>query len=121
MRHELHRVLKTPRGKELAKMTREQGLQREIHLMPHQEKSYSETPGQNIYIDPYFHPPFMTAHGIEYASTARLIGHELGHAITGAGRNEDPGGAMDNVLQNENPIVTHLNPPESERTQYFMP
>jgi hypothetical protein len=118
MRKELKKVLKTPRGKELADMIKKQGLQRVIQVKSHWNNADSDTPGQLLRIDPYFHPPIATTQGTVYASTARIIGHELGHAVTGAGANEDCCHAMDNVRQNENPIATHLSPSEPERTQY---
>jgi hypothetical protein len=75
----------------------------------------ADTPGRNIHIDPCEHPLIHTTMGIQPASTARIIAHELGHAVTGVG---DTGpGNMDNVNQNENPIATQLGEPYS-RTQY---
>lgn len=58
--------------------------------------------GKNVYVDPKFHPQIETTKGIIPASTARVIFHEVGHAVTGAGKAELTTGAMDNVIQNEN-------------------
>ena len=44
--------------------------------------------------------------------------NELGHPVTGAGRDELSKGAMDNVIQNENPVANALNPPEPSRIKY---
>jgi RHS repeat-associated protein len=71
--------------------------------------------GPNVYVDPCSHPLIHTTMGIQPASTARIIAHELGHAVTGVG---DTGpGNMDNVILNENPIATQLGEPYS-RTRY---
>jgi hypothetical protein len=60
----------------------------------------------DIYIDPEFHPNTATTAGRKDASTERVLAHEIGHAATGI---EDTGpGRMDNVIANENPIVTEL-------------
>ena len=118
VRRDVKRVLATPRGSELAAMIRQQGLQRTIHSVPHTSIADSNTPGPDLRIDPYFHPQITTTQGPVDASTARIIGHELGHAVTGAGQLERSFGAMDNVMQNENPIATRLDPPEPARTQY---
>ena len=54
--------------------------------------------------------------GPQPASTERIVGHELGHSATGTA--DDGPNRMNNVNQNENPIVTHLPHPEPPRTQY---
>ncbi len=74
-------------------------------------------PTGTIEIDPNFHPQVRTASGNVIASDERIAGHELGHAVTGTG---DTGkNQMDNVKQNENPIVQDLG--LSPRTQYSAP
>lgn len=118
VRQEVKRVEETPRGKELVKMIKDSGQARVINLKDHWNNANSDTPGKNVRIDPNFHPSVETTAGKVPASTARIIGHELGHAVTGAGKEELTRGAMDNVRQNENPIATHLNPPEPARIKY---
>jgi RHS repeat-associated protein len=110
-RHELQRALATPRGRELVALIKQQGMQRVIHLRDNWNDARSDTPGRSINIDPHFHPLINTTEGVIAASTARIIGHELGHAVTGAGWNENRGRAMDNVRQNENPIANALGEP----------
>jgi len=71
----------------------------------------------NINVDPNFHPPIQTSDGIVTPSDERIIGHELGHSVTGV---TDSGpDQMNNVKKNENPIVTELG--MSPRTQYQLP
>jgi RHS repeat-associated protein len=119
MRKEVRRVRETPRGKELVKLIRERGEQKFIHVSKGLNDAFTDRPfGNNIYIDPNFHPEIRTTVGLQHASTARLIGHELGHAVTGLGQREIPFGAMDNVIMNENPIVNALQPPEPSRIEY---
>lgn len=71
----------------------------------------------NIVIDPDFHPEIPTLAGRKSASTARILAHEMGHAATNVG---DTGpGQMDNIILNENPVVTELG--LSPRTGYTVP
>jgi hypothetical protein len=76
-----------------------------------------KTSTDTIQVDPDFHPVIKTEDGLIRASDQRIIGHELGHSVTGTldeGTNK-----MDNVKQNENPIATQLG--LSPRTQYLAP
>jgi uncharacterized protein RhaS with RHS repeats len=115
VRRDLNDIYNTDRGNELRKMIRKEGLQRCIHLNA-ASRNQGQTPGPDIWIDPNSHPTIQTTAGPQAASTRRIISHELGHAVTGTG--DDGPNDMNNVNQNENPIVGHLPIPEPARTQY---
>jgi len=68
-----------------------------------------------VFIDPNWHPDTCSPGGLVPASTARILGHEMGHL---ANLHDDGPGQMNNVLINENPIAAALNPPEPPRIQY---
>ena len=70
--------------------------------------------GKFINIDPSAHPMIRTTAGKIPATTARIIGHEFGHAVFGIS-DADPG-RMNNVNLNENPIMLELGEPV--RTHY---
>lgn len=76
--------------------------------------AYAYPGGDAIYVDPNFHPVTQTTVGPIAATTRRIIAHELGHAVFGT---LDNGFAnMNNVNQNENPIMNSLGQPS--RTRY---
>lgn len=62
-----------------------------------------------ISVDPNFHPDTQTTAGMQPAPTDVILGHEIGHAITGA--KDDGPNNMNNVNKNENPIRRHMNLP----------
>ena len=62
-----------------------------------------------ISVGPNFHPYVSTQCGPEQASTAIMLGHEIGHAATGASDNGPD--SMSNVNLNENPIRLELGLP----------
>ncbi|MBK6738660.1 MAG: hypothetical protein IPG64_12490 [Haliea sp.] len=66
-----------------------------------------------VRIDPYNSIDLPTTGGMQPASLAAVLGHELGHA---AGFHDDGPGQMNNVNANENPIRSALG--ESARTAY---
>jgi hypothetical protein len=70
-----------------------------------------------IDIDPNFHPLVQTTAGAIPLTDERVVGHELGHSVTSA--LDDGPGQMNNINQNENPIVRALGQPA--RTQYGPP
>src|ERR1700694_3353924 len=75
------------------------------------------TSTNTVLVDPSYHPELQTTAGPQAASDVRILAHELGHSVTGT---QDSGpGQMDNINQNENPIVKALGLPE--RTQYGSP
>ena len=56
----------------------------------------------------------LTTEGYIFTTLTRIVAHELGHAVFGtldSGENR-----LDNVIENENPIMRDLNEPE--RTKY---
>ncbi len=66
-----------------------------------------------IYVDPSFHPTILTTAGEIPATTRRIIAHELGHAVFGTA--DDGPDRMNNVLQNDNPIMNSLGEPSGLR------
>jgi hypothetical protein len=66
-----------------------------------------------ISVDPDFHPKVIVGVGnscmVAPASTAIILGHELGHAATNV--LDDGPGSMNNVNQNENPLRQQLGLP----------
>lgn len=70
--------------------------------------------GNYINVDPSAHPNIQTTAGIEPASTERIIGHEMGHAVFGT--DDDGANRMNNVNQNENPVMRELG--GNDRTRY---
>lgn len=76
-----------------------------------------ETPylgADEIHIDPRFNRCFNSTQGPMRGSLTRFIAHELGHAVEGT--DDDGPGRMNNVIQNENPIMNALGEPS--RTSY---
>jgi RHS repeat-associated protein len=69
-----------------------------------------------VRIDPYNNPKLMESTGLEVASKAAVLGHELGHAT---GDKDDGPKRMNNVDKNENPVRKGLGEPK--RTQYSVP
>jgi hypothetical protein len=124
-------VLSTPRGQQLQEQIVGpwywHGNPQSIQIIPGVECGACAIFDQNligtltstntVQVDPNFHPIIQTTAGPVVAGDARIIAHELGHSVTGI---QDTGpGQMDNVIQNENPIVKALGLPE--RTQYGSP
>ncbi|MGZ5051438.1 MAG: RHS repeat-associated core domain-containing protein [Methylobacter sp.] len=68
-----------------------------------------------ITVDPNYHPKLNTSAGRQRASTAVILGHEIGHAATGIDDWPSPD-RMNNVNANENPIRDELGIPR--RTTY---
>lgn len=108
-------VFNTERGQELAGTLNEQNRTVPIVINDDNINSSVNLPliGQ-VNVDPSSHPVIETTAGPQAASTERIIAHEVGHFVTGT-RDAGPG-RMDNVRQNENPIVRELGEPE--RTRY---
>jgi RHS repeat-associated protein len=76
----------------------------------------SDHPGPSnlIHIDPLRHPIVQTTAGPEAAGMLRILSHEIGHAAFGT--LDDGPGKMNNVRQNENPLMRALGYPA--RTTY---
>ena len=71
-----------------------------------------ETPylgADEIHIDPRFNRCFNSTQGPMRGSLTRFIAHELGHAVEGT--DDDGPARMNNVIQNENPIMNALGEP----------
>jgi hypothetical protein len=76
--------------------------------------AYAYPGGDAIYVDPTFHPTIQSTAGPIAATTQRIMAHELGHAVFGT--LDDGPARMNNVLMNENPIMSALGGPS--RTRY---
>jgi hypothetical protein len=116
---DLRAILQTPRG---AQMLSQLETRRSFFFFKSDfvvdltvaNNAYAYTGQDAIFVDPNFHPLIQTTIGLVPASTLRILGHELGHAAFGT-RDDGPG-RMNNVLQNENPIMRTLGQPD--RTRY---
>lgn len=114
MEAELTKVLGTKRGQDMVKAIEARGSPLEVRINSSGKLTGDTKGGKYINVDPSSHPLIRTTAGKVPASTARIIGHELGHAVFGTG---DVGpGRMSNVLANENPIAVELGEPA--RTHY---
>ena len=72
--------------------------------------------GNDVYLDPTWHPDILTNLGIRPASLERIIAHELGHTL---GASDDGPDRMNNVRLNENPVAIQLGQPV--RVSYGIP
>jgi RHS repeat-associated protein len=113
----VNRVFDTCRGQELLKQIKGSGFKhgqpRQIMLNDQRDDS-ADHPGPNINLDPLHRPWVNTTKGEIPATLERIIAHEIGHAVTGT---EDDGpDRMNNINQNENPIMRDLGQPD--RTSY---
>ncbi len=66
----------------------------------------AEADGNNVTLDPNFHPSINTDSGPQDASTARILAHELGHLA--GGEDEGTPSSMGNINQFENPIMSPI-------------
>jgi RHS repeat-associated protein len=71
---------------------------------------------RTVFMDPHNNLMLPTTAGMQPASKACILGHELGHA---AGAHDDGPNQMNNVIANENPIRLQLGEPA--RTSYTVP
>jgi len=109
------RVFNTQRGREIARDLNDENRRVPVSINNEGNNSSLNLPfigGVNI--DPKSNPVIETTGGPTPASPERIIAHEVGHYATGT-RDAGPN-RMDNVIQNENPIVRELG--EDERTRY---
>jgi len=117
----LHKIEDTPRGKYLVQLAVNSNIIVTIRVN-NQQKDNGGLVGIKgiINIDPnWTKPEIYTTKGIRHLTEIRVLAHELGHAVTGNfDYNKYHKDGMWNVNDNENPIVTHLNPPLPARTQY---
>jgi hypothetical protein len=117
----LEDIASTKRGRELCAVLNAQGRTITIKLNRHHDNRDPGDKSDVINIAPSQEDPIhVTVRGKDGkrkripASICRLLAHELGHAVTGT---KDSGpGRMDNVNENENPIVTELG--EDPRIEY---
>ncbi|MGI0134793.1 MAG: RHS repeat-associated core domain-containing protein, partial [Candidatus Micrarchaeaceae archaeon] len=122
IRNMLYKIAQTPRGEFLSELAVNSKITVTINVNDqHADDGYLIGTKGTVDIDPNFHPKISTTVGVIRATTIRVLAHELGHAITGALDDGPNNTHMHNVNENENPIVTHLNPPEPARTAYYCP
>jgi uncharacterized protein RhaS with RHS repeats len=107
------KVRKTSRGRQICeKLERSKTAYTITGNTP--DNAYFDPNTNTINVDPNFHPSTPTKNGPQPASTDIILGHEIGHAATGA--LDDGPNNMNNVNQNENPIRQGLGYPV--RTEY---
>jgi RHS repeat-associated protein len=98
-------IMKSQRGRQLLKQLHDDPTIYRIHIG---EKDEAERRGNDVYLDPDFHPLMVACDKTRkdfwfvQPSTTRMLAHELGH-LTGI-RDTGPG-RMDNVNLLENPIM----------------
>jgi hypothetical protein len=105
-------VFGTKRGEELLDLAKGRSSPLEIRIN-HRGDFYYSPRGDFITVDPTRTVELLVwkgwRPGFEPASMQRILGHELGHALTGV---RDVGFLrLDNIRLNENPIVTELGEP----------
>lgn len=111
VRRAIRNVLDTPRGQDFVQKMEEDGRRPTVIL---NNLRKNEWEGGIVYIDPHSVVPIRTTAGVIPATLERRIAHEFGHAIMHA---HDAGpNRMNNVIENENPIMRSLHEPE--RTEY---
>ena len=103
-------VLKTDRGKDYVDEMKRRGYGVTMHLDVRKDAFSDHAPSHNVHMDPNWHPDTLTTAGNIPATTTRIIAHEFRHAIMGT-RDNGPD-SMNNVNQNENPIMRELGQPE---------
>jgi hypothetical protein len=107
----LAQVLNTPRGKELEQQIRgpwyRHGSPKTLHITCDRDDR-GEVGGDNLWIDPSWHPLLQMNVGPRPLSLERAIAHELGHTL---GTDDDGPDRMNNVRLNENPISLQLGEP----------
>jgi RHS repeat-associated protein len=115
---EVAQILGTPRGQQLLNQIDgpwyEHGSPQTISINNQNDDS-SELGAGSVNVEPRDHPCIQTTAGRQPASTQRIIAHELGHAVTGT--DDDGPGRLNNINQNENPIMNALGQPS--RTSYY--
>jgi len=99
-------IMKSSIGRKLLKRLHDDPNVYYIHKGPGPKgRAYKDPCSNDVYVDPSFHPLIATDKGDKYASTTRILAHELGH-LTGT---MDSGpNRMDNVNQWENPIMAPI-------------
>jgi len=97
----IENIRRQPTGKELIERLENSCEKYTIHAYagPH-GPAYRN--GNDVYIDPSYHPEIETTVGIKNASTERILAHELGHFT---GMKDDGPNSMNNVNGWENPIM----------------
>ncbi len=113
------KVKKTPKGRELCETLENSPddyilTDKANNFLQRGDKASYSAAFKTIVVNPNYHPILNTVAGPQRASTAAVLGHEIGHAATGAG--DDGPGDMDNVSRNENPVRDALG--LSRRTSY---
>lgn len=122
----LAKIFSTPRGTEMLSLIKERWSDFHVYLSSGIAGGFAITSHKNsfgsnfVVIDPYYESKVATTAGAIPYTIERLLAHELGHAIFGTKDcTEGDTKCMQNVLENENPIMAALGQPE--RTSYFTP
>jgi RHS repeat-associated protein len=112
----LEKVKRTKKGKELCDALEQSSTTYKIREreLGDPGPAFFNKRTNEIVVDPNFHPNIETTKGIEPASTERILGHEMGHAATGAS-DRGPGPGI-NAILNENPIAIELG--QNPRIKY---
>jgi len=123
LREALEQVRRTRRGRELYDILDQRRETYKIRqYRPGDVCSLCYNPRtREIIIDPTSRPIIETPQGFTSASSARILGHEMGHAATGASDYTGPEPGT-NTIQNENPIASELGePPRSRYIPRYQP
>jgi hypothetical protein len=110
VRDDIKQILKTSRGKDYLAEVDQRGYGVTTHLTKENDAYADDAPSAHVRIDFRYHPNVETTAGIIPATTTRLLAHEFGHAIMGT--QDDGPGRMNNIRQNETPIMLELGEPE---------
>ena len=107
---DIEKIMTSPAGRRLLKKLHDSSTSYKIHRG---KDNSAWQQGNKISVDPNFSPTIQTSSGPQNVSTTRILAHELGHLT---GTYDDGLGAMNNVNQYENPIMTPID--GYSRTQY---
>ena len=112
MRPVIKNLMKSRKGRELlAKLHNDPNKTYYIHCAKGINDAYQQ--GDDVYVDPDFHPTIQTDKGPRVATTNRILAHELGHLT---GTLDDGPNQLNNVNTWENPIMGPLE--GANRTVY---
>jgi hypothetical protein len=109
----VNQIATTPTGAKLVNILQGSSTTYTIHAGDSPLGSPAQHIGNDVYVNPTFHPSLDTTIGLQDASSTRILSHEMGH-LTGT-RDDGPGN-MNNVNQWENPIMSPLE--GYKRTSY---
>ncbi|WP_281284232.1 FG-GAP-like repeat-containing protein [Exilibacterium tricleocarpae] len=111
-------IFGTPRGKQMLTQLESRRFlwffKKDFNIdLTIKNNAYTSPGADTIYLDPNYSPIIQSTAGPITATARRIMAHELGHAVFSA---EDDGfRQMNNIIQNENPIMNAFGLPSRTR------